>query len=136
MLFHVTATHTANNCPGYNRELMPPMLDAIEASGDLATELGIKVLFMVSAAPKHVSYILLETEDSTRIALWVNSFPYKQDFDINPVMHEEKMAAMAREMMSDPNWTYHAALELKKDSPHDVLPDSYAFYLARRDTIV
>ena len=103
MLFHVTATHTANNCPGYNRELMPPMLDAIEASGDLATELGIKVLFMVSAAPKHVSYILLETEDSTRIALWVNSFPYKQDFDINPVMHEEKMAAMAREMLAAQN---------------------------------
>jgi len=46
------------------------------------------------------------------------------------------LVAMAREMMSNPNWTYHAALELKKDSPHDVLPDSYAFYLARRDTIV
>ena len=32
MLFHITATHTEDNCPGYNRELMPPMLDAIEAS--------------------------------------------------------------------------------------------------------
>ena len=100
MLFHVTATHSADNCPGYNRELMPPMLEAIEGSGDLAIELGIKVHFMVSAAPKHVSYILLETEDSSRIPLWANSFPYKQEFDINPVMHEERMATMAREMMA------------------------------------
>jgi len=55
---------------------------------------------MVSAAPKHVSYILLETDDSSRIPLWANSFPYKQEFDINPVMHKEKMVAMAREMMA------------------------------------
>ena len=41
MLFHITATHTEDNCPGYNRELMPPMLDAIEGSGDLAKELGL-----------------------------------------------------------------------------------------------
>jgi hypothetical protein len=69
------------------------MLEAIEGSGGLATELGIKVHFMVSAASKHMSYILLETEDSLRIPLWANSFPYKQEFDINPVMHEEMMAA-------------------------------------------
>jgi len=67
MLFHITATHTEDNCPGYNRELMPPMLDAIEASGDLAKELGLNILFMVSAAPKHASYILMETEDSSKI---------------------------------------------------------------------
>jgi hypothetical protein len=79
---------------------MQPMLEAIGGSGDLATELGIKVHFMVSAAPKHVSYILLETEDSSQIPLWANSFPYKQEFDINPVMREERMAVMAREMMA------------------------------------
>ena len=76
MLFHVTATHS-DNCPGYHRELLPPMLEAIEGSGGLATELGIKVHFMVNPAPKHMSYILLETEDSLRIPLWANSFPYK-----------------------------------------------------------
>ena len=100
MLFHITATHTEDNCPGYNRELMPPMLDAIEASGDLAKELGLNILCMVSAAPKHASYILMETEDSSKIGAWVNSFPYKQAFDINPVMHEEKMVELAREIMA------------------------------------
>ncbi|MBO67705.1 MAG: NADH:flavin oxidoreductase / NADH oxidase [Acidiferrobacteraceae bacterium] len=43
------------------------------------------------------------------------------------------LVAIAREMISNPNWTYHAALELDTDNPHDVLPDSYAFHLARRD---
>ena len=69
MLFHITATHTADNCPGYNRELMPAPVEAIENSDALASELGIKVHFMVNAAPEHVIYALVETEDSSRIAL-------------------------------------------------------------------
>ena len=51
MLFHVTATHSADNCPGYNRELMPPMLEAFEGSRDLATELGIKVHLWLAPLP-------------------------------------------------------------------------------------
>ena len=78
---------------------MTTMFEAKEGSGDLASELGIKVHFMVSAAPKHASYILLETECSSRIEPWVNSFSYKQDFDINPIVNEEKMAEMAGEIM-------------------------------------
>ena len=100
MLFHVTATHTADNCPGYNRELIPGVLEAIEGSEALANELGIKVHFLVNGAPKHVAYALLEAEDSSRIAIWANSFPYKQDFDITPVQREVDIAAMAREMMA------------------------------------
>ena len=99
MLFHITATHTADNCPGYNRELMPPLVEAIEKSDTVASELGIKVHFMVNAAPEHVIYALVETEDSSRIALWTSSFPMKQDFKISPVRGEAELAAMAREFM-------------------------------------
>ena len=99
MLFHVTATHTADNCPGYNRELMPGLVEAIEKSDAVASELGIKVHFMVNAAPEHVIYALLETEDSSRIALWTSSFPMKQDFKVSPVRGEAELAAMAREFM-------------------------------------
>ena len=42
------------------------------------------------------------------------------------------LIALAREMMSDSNWAYHAALRLGHESPHDVLPPSYAFHLERR----
>ena len=41
MLFHVTATHTADNCPGYNPELMPGTVEAIEGYEALASDLGI-----------------------------------------------------------------------------------------------
>ena len=99
MLFHITATHTADNCPGYNRELMPALVEAIENSDALASELGIKVHFMVNAAPEHVIYALVETEDSSRIALWTSSFPIKQDFKVSPVRGEAELAAMAREFM-------------------------------------
>ena len=54
MLFHLTATHTVDNCPAYNRERMPAVVEAIEASEVRAKELGIKVHFMVNASPKHV----------------------------------------------------------------------------------
>ncbi len=30
MLFHVTATHTEDNCPGYHPEQMPAVLEAAE----------------------------------------------------------------------------------------------------------
>tara|TARA_B100001013_G_scaffold287125_1_gene186936 strand:+ start:285 stop:539 length:255 start_codon:yes stop_codon:yes gene_type:complete len=79
---------------------MPAVVEAIEASEVRAKELGIKVHFMVNAAPKHVVYALLEAENVAAIALWGNSFPIKQDFDINPVQAEADLAAMAREMMA------------------------------------
>ena len=100
MLFHITATHIADDCPGYNRELMPGVVEAFEKSDALASELGIKVHFLVNAAPEHVSYALLEAEDTSRIALWTTSFPIKQDFKITPVRREEEMVAMAREFMA------------------------------------
>lgn len=46
------------------------------------------------------------------------------------------LIALAREMISDPNWAYHAALQLAHDNPHDILPDSYSFYLQRRSDIL
>ena len=94
MLFHMTATHTADNCPGYNPELMPGLVEAIEGSDAVASDLGIKVHFMVNAAPEHVTYALVETDDSSRLALWTTSFPFKQDFKITPVRREAELTEM------------------------------------------
>ena len=100
MLFHLTATHTVGDCPAYNRERMPAVIEAIEASEIRAKEFGIKIHFVVNASPKHVIYALLEAENVAGVAQWVNSFPIKQDCDINPVQREVDFAAMAREMMA------------------------------------
>jgi len=99
MLFHITATHSEENCPGYNPELMPGTIEAIEKSDEVAGGLGIKVHFLVNGAPEHVAYALVETDDSSRLAPWTGSFPLKQDFKITPVVREADLAAMGREFM-------------------------------------
>ncbi|MBA3517181.1 MAG: NADH:flavin oxidoreductase/NADH oxidase, partial [Rhizobiales bacterium] len=42
------------------------------------------------------------------------------------------LVALGRQLIADPNFSYHAALELGAPEPHDVLPQSYSFYLSRR----
>ena len=36
MLIHVTATHSEDNCPGYNMELIPTVLKGLEAREEIA----------------------------------------------------------------------------------------------------
>ena len=36
MLFHVAATHTEENCPGYHTEMMPTVLAAAEKQEETA----------------------------------------------------------------------------------------------------
>jgi 2,4-dienoyl-CoA reductase-like NADH-dependent reductase (Old Yellow Enzyme family) len=40
--------------------------------------------------------------------------------------------ALARELIANPAWTYHAAIALGLEDPESVLPLPYAFYLRRR----
>jgi 2,4-dienoyl-CoA reductase-like NADH-dependent reductase (Old Yellow Enzyme family) len=42
------------------------------------------------------------------------------------------LVALGRELLANPNFTYHAALALGHPAPHDLLPEAYAFYLRRR----
>lgn len=42
------------------------------------------------------------------------------------------LIAIGREMLADPNWAYHAAVDLGFEKPWSVLPPEYAFYLERR----
>ncbi len=46
------------------------------------------------------------------------------------------LIALARELLANPNWPYHAALELGMEDPHSVLPHNYALTLARRAKIL
>jgi 2,4-dienoyl-CoA reductase-like NADH-dependent reductase (Old Yellow Enzyme family) len=46
------------------------------------------------------------------------------------------LIAIAREMLADPNWTYHAAVALGLVEPWSVLPNQYGFYLERRAAVL
>jgi len=46
------------------------------------------------------------------------------------------LIAVAREMLADPNWAYHAAVAVGLPNPWSVLPKQYGFYLERRATVL
>ena len=98
MLFHVTATHTPDDCPGYNRDKLPELLEASKRIPAKAKELNIKVLFNVNGAPDHVSYLLLEADDPYSIALLVTETPFKQDFKVTAVEHQQVVQQRAAEI--------------------------------------
>ena len=101
MLFHVTATHTTENCPAYHRERMPALVAAMENQGSVANELGVKVHSMLSGAPEHVSFMVLEADSPTAIAQFTSSLPFEQDFKVTAVVPEEELLAMAKAMMAN-----------------------------------
>lgn len=99
MLFHITATHTPENCPGYHRELMPGIVEALEGIETTANNLGVKIHFLVNGAPEHVSFLLVEADSPSSVAFLTTSIPFQQDFKITPVVREQDLIAMARQMM-------------------------------------
>ena len=101
MLFHITATHTEENCPGYNRERMPAILEAAEKMEDLAKKLSVKVHFVLNAAPEHDFYVLLEADGPFSVAQFmVGALPIPSSFKVTAVQTLEDTLAMGRAMMA------------------------------------
>ena len=86
MLFHLTMTHSEENCPAYDSGTMAKLAELELKRDDLTKDIGIKVHYMVSAAPGHVFYALVETDSVTSIALFTNAFPSRQSFQVTPVI--------------------------------------------------
>ena len=100
MLFHVTATHTSANCPAYHREKMPEVVAAMDNLESLAKELNVKIHSLLSGAPEHVSFLVLEADSPAAVTRLVTSLPFEQDFEVTAVVPEQELMAMAREMMA------------------------------------
>ena len=49
MLFHVTLSHTVDNCPIYQKEMFPKVIEAAEGLEGLAKELNVKIHFLQQA---------------------------------------------------------------------------------------
>jgi hypothetical protein len=101
MLFHVTMTHTADNCPAYHTERMPELLTALEGLEGAGKELGVKAHALLWGAPDHVAFAVLEADSLGAIGRYLNSIPITQEFKITPVQNVSEVvefgkAAMAR----------------------------------------
>jgi muconolactone delta-isomerase len=100
MLFHVTMTHTADDCPGYNPDKMKDMVAASEKMEGLAKQWNVKVLFYVNGFPEHVAFALLEADSPLAVTQFVHGIPFKQDFKVTPVMHVQEVMAMMKAAMA------------------------------------
>ena len=99
MLFHVTMTHTVENCAVYHSEMMPGVFEAFENLEALGKELNIKLHSFVWCPPDHVAYVLLEADSLDAVSGYVFSIPILQDTKVVPVEHIQDTVAMARAMM-------------------------------------
>ena len=101
MLFHVTMTHTADNCPAYHTERMPELIASLEKLEEVGKELNVKAHALLWGAPDHVAFAVLEADSLVAIGRYLNSIAMTQGFKVTPVEHvsdviEFGKAAMAR----------------------------------------
>ena len=101
MLFHVTMTHTADNCPAYHTEKMPELLASLEKLEEVGKGLNVKAHALLWGAPDHVAFAVLEADSLVVIGRYLNSIAIMQEFKITPVQNvsdviEFGKAAMAR----------------------------------------
>jgi len=96
MLFHITMIHSADNCPVYEKEMMPKLLASLENLESVAQDLGVTLHYFTVCGPNHVFYALVEAATLTAVSRFVFSLAIKQEISIVPVEHLSDTIAMAR----------------------------------------
>jgi Domain of unknown function (DUF3303) len=87
MLFHITMTHSADNCPAYHTEKMPDALASFEKLEEIGKELHVKAHALLWGAPDHVAFAVLEADSLRAIGRYLNSIAITQEFKITPVQN-------------------------------------------------
>ena len=100
MLFHLTITHSVEDCPGYNPERMPEVLESIENFESNLAAMNIKCHFWADGLPEHVAYALVEADGPLDLAQFAKLIPYRADFKVTSVVHLQEVAGMIRSMMA------------------------------------
>ncbi len=100
MLFHVTMTHSVEDCPGYNRERMPEYLTAIDKLDEISKQFNVKVHFILAGLPEHLEYALLEANSPTDLSNFLTeALPWRHDYKVTAVEHLADVAAKMKAMM-------------------------------------
>ena len=99
MLIHVTATHSEDNCPGYNTKLIRAVAGAIEKREAIAKKHKVKLLGFWSGAPDHVFFMMLEADSPHAIDLFLTeATPFKQAYKLTPVITADELVKLGREL--------------------------------------
>jgi len=100
MLFHVTMTHFADNCPAYHTEKMPEVLSSMEKLEEVGKQLNVKAHALLWGAPDHVAFAVLEADSLVAIGKFLNSIPIKQEFKITPVQKISEVVEFGKAAMA------------------------------------
>lgn len=93
MLFHITMTHTPENCPAYlSAEEQKKFFAQAEKMPEVVEEMGIKVHFML-AGVRHTMYTLIEADNFITINNFFSGFPFKHNYQIEPVGNVQDVIA-------------------------------------------
>ena len=101
MLFHVTTTHTPENCPGTDPEAMKSVMEFSENMEEVAKELNIKIHFIVGSGPEHAMYALLEADHASSLSRFFMRIPIKQVSRITPVEPLEDIIAEVKKQAEE-----------------------------------
>ena len=96
MLFHVTMTHTSDNCPAYHSEKVPGFIASMEKLQELGKELNVQAHTLLWGAPDHVAFAVLEADSLNAIARYLNSIAITQEFRITPVQNVSEVVEFAK----------------------------------------
>ncbi len=100
MLYHVTMTHTPDNCPAYQRERMPEVIASLEKFEAVAKEANVKIHSALWGAPDHVAYAILEADNLGAMARVLNAIAIKQEFRITPVQTVKEVIETGKAIMA------------------------------------
>ena len=101
MLFHITSTHSEDNCPGYHAEKIPAVMEGISKRNEIAQRHNVKIHWLLSAAPGHTFYALLEAQRQIDLDLFITEVaPFPQDHTVTPVITAEELEELGRQLMA------------------------------------
>ena len=99
MLFHVTMTHSADNCPAYHADKIPDLITSLDNLEALGAELNVKAHSFTWAAPDHVAYAVLEADSLGAIGRYLNSIAITQEFKITPVQNVSEVVELGKAIL-------------------------------------
>jgi hypothetical protein len=100
MLFHVTMTHSADNCPAYHTESMPGMIASLEKLEEVGRQLNVKAHVLLWGAPEHVAFAVLEADSLVAVGRYLNSIALTQEFRITPVQNVSDLIEFGKAAMA------------------------------------
>ncbi len=96
MLFHVTMTHAADDCPAYHTERMSEVVDSLANLDKIGKELHVKAHALLWGAPDHIAFAVLEADDLGAIGRYLTSIAITQDFQVTPVQHVSEVIELSK----------------------------------------